>query len=54
VHGCAEFWHQLKLICDVAELIRVHKAMDWDELVRRASVVGSRRMLLYRSALLMA
>jgi Uncharacterised nucleotidyltransferase len=33
-HGCAEFWHQLKLVCDVAELIRVHEAMDWDELVR--------------------
>jgi len=45
-HGCAEFWHQLKLICDVAELIRVHEAMDWDELVRRATVLGSRRMLL--------
>jgi Uncharacterised nucleotidyltransferase len=33
-HGCAEFWHQLKLICDVAERIRVHEVMDWDELVR--------------------
>jgi hypothetical protein len=45
-HGCAEFWHQLKLICDVAELIRVHEAMDWDELVKRASVLGSLRMFL--------
>jgi Uncharacterised nucleotidyltransferase len=45
-HGCAEFWRQLKLICDVAELIRVREAMDWDELVRRASALGCRRMLL--------
>jgi hypothetical protein len=44
-HGCAEYWHKLRLICDVAELIRVHETMDWDELVKRASVLGSRRML---------
>lgn len=45
-HGCAEFWHQLRLICDVAELVQAREALDWDALVHRAGAVGSRRMLL--------
>jgi hypothetical protein len=45
-HGCAEFWHQLRLICDVAELIRANEALQWDTLVQRAEALGSRRMLL--------
>ncbi len=44
-HGCAEFWHQLRLICDVAELVQAREALDWEALVNRAGAVGSRRML---------
>ncbi len=45
-HGCAEFWHQLRLICDVAELVQAREALDWDTLVHRARAAGSQRMLL--------
>ncbi len=45
VHGSKHFWHRLAWICDVAELIRVHKTIDWEQLIDRASTLGSERML---------
>lgn len=45
VHGSKHFWHRLAWICDVAELLRTHAAIDWEQLVYQADKLGSRRML---------
>jgi len=46
VHGGTHFWTRLGWIRDVAELIRVSEALDWDQLLKRAGVLHCRRMLL--------
>ena len=46
VHGAAHFWGRLGWIRDVAELIRAYEGIDWELLMRRASMSGSERMLL--------
>jgi Uncharacterised nucleotidyltransferase len=45
VHGSKNAWERLKYICDVAELIRTHRDMDWRRVVERAGRLGSQRML---------
>jgi len=45
VHGTKDLWEQLKWICDVAELLRVHKDLDWKKTLEIASHSGGRRML---------
>lgn len=40
------FWVRLEWICDVAELIRAHGEMDWEQVIGRARELGSMRMLL--------
>jgi hypothetical protein len=45
IHGTKDFWRQLIWVCDVAELIHVHKEMDWDFVLTLASNIGCQRML---------
>lgn len=44
-HGAKHNWERLAWICDVAELLRVHKNMDWEAVTNRAGTLGSRRCL---------
>jgi hypothetical protein len=46
VHGPVHCWGRLGLICDIAELVRASGDLDWERLVRRASALESKRMLL--------
>jgi len=46
MHGTKDAWKQLKWICDIAELIRTHQQMDWEQVLQQADTLGSRRMLL--------
>lgn len=46
VHGAKHGWRQLKSICDVAESLRAHPAMDWDYTHRTARAAGVEGMLL--------
>jgi hypothetical protein len=45
IHGTKHFWSQLIWVCDVAELIHVHKEMDWDFVLNLAKNIGCQRML---------
>ena len=45
VHGTKDLWGQLKWICDVAELLRVYKDLDWKKTTELAYDSGGRRML---------
>ncbi len=45
VHGAKHVWERLGWICDVAELIRVHKGMNWRRVIEQAGESGSERML---------
>lgn len=44
-HGARHMWTRLEWICDVAELIRVNRGLDWEAVVRRARRNGCQRML---------
>jgi hypothetical protein len=39
-------WPQLKRICDLAEIIRTHKGMDWEQVMEQAKNFGNQRLLL--------
>jgi hypothetical protein len=45
MHGSKHRWGQLNWICDVAQLIQVHRNLDWDKVIDEASALGSKRML---------
>jgi hypothetical protein len=45
VHGFKDTWERLKHICDVAELIRARRDIDWRLVMERAGTLGSERML---------
>jgi hypothetical protein len=45
-HGFKHYWHSLKWICDVRELIRTYPDLDWPALVRDADALRARRILL--------
>jgi hypothetical protein len=46
VHGSAHLWERIGWICDIAELVRVSENVDWEQLLKRASALNSKRMLL--------
>ena len=46
LHGAEHCWDRLNWICDLIELVRVHKGIDWGGLIDRAEVLGCRRVLL--------
>jgi len=45
VHGSKHAWEQLKWVCDVAELVRSHPDLDWNQIFVHASNWRCRRML---------
>ena len=45
VHGSKHAWEQLKWVCDVAELLRSHQELDWNQIYSHASNWHCRRML---------
>jgi hypothetical protein len=46
VHGTKDRWAALKWVCDVAELLRIHPAMDWGRVMEQARTSGGIRTLL--------
>lgn len=46
VHGSKHLWERLMWICDIAEIIRSSKSLDWARLMKSAHQHGCRRMLL--------
>ena len=45
LHGCKHHWERLKWVVDIAEMLRVHPALDWAYLMDLAYRTGSRRMI---------
>ena len=45
IHGYKHLWEQLGWICDVAELIRTHQDMNWEQLMAHAKSLDGERML---------
>lgn len=45
VHGSKHAWEHLKWVCDVAELVRSHPELDWNQIFMQASTWRCRRML---------
>jgi hypothetical protein len=46
MNGTKDLWKSLKQICDVAEVIRADRQIDWDQVMQQARILGSERMLL--------
>jgi len=44
-HGAKHLWERLMWICDVAELIRTRKGINWGSVIEKARSLGSERML---------
>ena len=44
-HGSKHFWQRLLWLCDIAELLKKHKELDWTEIMSRAEGMGIRRIL---------
>jgi hypothetical protein len=45
-HGAKHVWTNLSWVCDVAELLRVQRAMNWEAVVSEARSLRCQRMLL--------
>jgi hypothetical protein len=45
MHGTGHCWERLSWICDIAELVRVYPALEWQAILRRARELGSARMV---------
>ena len=45
VHGSKHVWEELKWVCDVAELLRLHQNLDWERIFRNASTWRCRRLV---------
>jgi len=46
LHGAEHCWERLIWVCDLAEMMRTHRDMDWEESVGRAKRLGCSRILL--------
>lgn len=46
VNGSKECWQRLNRICDIAELIRNHPELNWEQALEQARGLGSQRMLI--------
>ncbi len=46
VHAAKEFWERLVWLCDLSELLGAHPRLDWPQLIRQATLTGTRRVLL--------
>ncbi|MGH9580159.1 MAG: nucleotidyltransferase domain-containing protein [Terriglobales bacterium] len=45
VHGGKHAWKCLSWVCDVAEMLRKHRDLDWELMFERARSVGAERLL---------
>jgi hypothetical protein len=45
INGSKECWYKLARICDIAALISNQSQIDWEQLVKTATQLGSRRMV---------
>ena len=45
-HGTKHCWRRLRYVCDIADLIKTSKNLNWTKLLRNADQVGARRMVL--------
>lgn len=45
MHGTRHRWMRLAWICDIAELVRIRKDINWEELIRQAEELGNKRSL---------
>ena len=45
-HGAKNRWERLKYVCDVTELLRARKGLDWDALLRTAHAANEERIFL--------
>jgi len=45
VHGSKHAWQALKWVCDVAELLRSHQHLDWDQIFSSASTWRCQRLV---------
>jgi hypothetical protein len=45
MHGATHLWPNLIWICDIAQLIDVHKDLNWESVLRHARTLRSERML---------
>ena len=45
LHGTIHHWATLRLVCDVAEMVRAHPSLDWPWIFERARTLQSQRML---------
>jgi hypothetical protein len=45
LNGAKECWRKLNRICDVAELVRSHPNLDWEEVLSQARTYGLQRLI---------
>lgn len=45
MHGSRHGWERLQWICDIAEFIRLHPQIDWEEVWSKAHALGNERNL---------
>jgi hypothetical protein len=45
MHGARHGWQRLEWVCDIAQLIRRHPELDWQQLLSEARALGSERNL---------
>jgi hypothetical protein len=45
IHGAKHGWEHLGWLCDIAEIVRSHKELDWTALIERAKTIQGRRIL---------
>jgi len=46
IHGGKHGWERLAWICDLANLIEVHREIDWEDILRQAGQMRIERMVL--------
>jgi hypothetical protein len=51
LHSTKERWLRLRMVCDVAELLRARPGLDWNRALTAAEAQGGRRILLYAAYL---
>lgn len=51
LHSTKERWLRLRMVCDIAELLRARPALNWDHALAAAAAQGGRRILLYAAYL---
>lgn len=45
IHGAQHAWTQINWICDIAELMKRRRDMDWEEIIDNARALGIHRMV---------